>query len=162
MENWKILDDQVADAAWRFIFSELHFSPYIHEKKITVGSAFPNTTFDISKFYNGGFSEQAYEELHKVSIWWFKDIAVNERVFALKWQQTSFSFTPSLPFELDEFGEWFVPMFPNGDYEFFLSPDFCNGIFADGISFKITFWGRKMIDSLKIHFPTMFTGNEVV
>jgi hypothetical protein len=162
MENWQELDDVVAVGAWNFIFIDLKFSPYIYGEKISVNSTLPKTTFDISKFYNSGFSEQAYEDLHRVAIFWFKDIAINGKIFALKWQQSAYSFTPFLPFELDEFGEWLVPLFPNGDFEFFLSPDFSNGIFADGINFKITFWGSKIIDSLKINFPMMFEGNEII
>jgi hypothetical protein len=52
-------------------------------------------------------------------------------------------------FELDEFNDWLIPLFPNGDYTFFLTSDFKNILFADGINFTISFAGEDIVQEVK-------------
>jgi hypothetical protein len=147
MSNWKLLNKKEYNALWKFVYEELCFNPYNDEYQKKISFPMPNISFDISNFYNENFSENFYETLHSLGVKWFKYIGINQKIYALNWQHDCYSFDPFSPFEKDEFNEWLIPLFPNGDYLFFISPDFDNGIFADGIDLKLYFWGTNMIDT---------------
>ena len=74
-------------------------------------------------------------------------------MYALDWQHDCYAFDPILPFERNEFDDWLISIFPNGDYLFFLTSNFQNGIFADGINLKISFWGNEMLQALEANKP---------
>lgn len=153
MKNWKILDTIEYNHAWDFVFSKCHFKPYEKQELITLPN--PNLCLDISQFYNDGFSEDLYKELHESAHAWFEKISNGKRMYALNWQHDCYSFSTDSPFEKDEFGEWLIPVFPNGDYTFFLTQDFRNGIFADGINFRLLIWGESLIKILEAKMPNM-------
>ncbi len=77
-------------------------------------------------------------------------------MYALNWQHDCYSFLPELPFEKDQFDEWLIPIFPNGDYLFFLTKNFQNGVFADGINLSISIFGKDIIREFEINKPSMF------
>ncbi|MGN8844136.1 DUF2716 domain-containing protein [Niallia sp. HCP3S3_B10] len=56
-----------------------------------------------------------------------KSIIIGEKVYALDWMHNGYLFDPTLNFETDEFGDWLIPIIPNGDH-FFLQRDFKWGI----------------------------------
>ncbi|WP_164972745.1 DUF2716 domain-containing protein [Lacibacter luteus] len=157
MNNWKILKDVENKKVWDFVFSELHFKP--HEEKELITLPLPNKYFDISRFYNDGFVEELYNNLHESAQAWFEKISNGERMFALNWQHDCYSFTADLPFEKDEYNEWLIPVFPNGDYLFFLTNDFKNGIFADGVNFQLLIWGGDIIKAFETKTPDMLKVN---
>ena len=73
-----------------------------------------------------------------------------ERMYALDWQHQCYSFNPFLPFKkYGHPGRWEIPAFPNGDHHFFLTKDFKNGIFGDGIHKSISFFGKEMVEQCK-------------
>jgi hypothetical protein len=154
MNNWKLLNDLEYKQSWDFISDKLNFKPY--QKKDTILLPIPNKHFDISDYYNDGFIDELYDDLHNCALLWFKTIANGERMYALNWQHECYSFEVDLPFEKTEFNEWIIPVFPNGDFLFFLTRDFKNGIFADGINFTICLWGDDMMNALEINTPKMF------
>lgn len=151
MKNWILLRDVDNDNLWNVIYNKYKFQP--HEQTEIIFLPNPNLTFNISDFYNDGYVDDIYDELHSVAIKWFIDIFDKERLYAVSWQHEGYSFLPNLPFEYDEFGEWLIPVFPNGDFNFFLSKDLKNGIFADGINFSISFFGEDLLKSIIINRP---------
>jgi hypothetical protein len=153
MENWKKLDDLDERNAWGFITNKLNFQPYNKECIVRLPS--PNKVFEISKYYDEGFNEELYSNLHESILSLFKKIAKGGRMYALNWQHDCYSFSPYLLFEKDEFDEWLVPVFPNGDYLFFLTEDFDNGIFADGVNLKFSIWGENIVTALEYEVPIM-------
>lgn len=148
MKNWAVLSEPEYKLSWDFIYDCLQFHPNDENQEL-IALPFPSRCFDISTYYNDGFREELYEDLHECALKWFKQICDGKRLFALDWQHDCYSFDCYLPFEKDEFGEWLVPVFPNGDYLFFLTNDFRNGVFADGINLKMSFWGEDMMGIVK-------------
>ena len=155
MKNWTLISDLEAECFWNIIYNEFQFQPNKVCKELILLPK-PNILYDISNFYNDGFKEELYNNLHESAIIWFKDISEGSRIYAFNWQHECYSFLPELPFEKDEFDEWLISVFPNGDYIFFMSSDFKNGIFADGINLSISFFGEKIIKSLEFNKPNIF------
>ncbi|MBX3254202.1 MAG: DUF2716 domain-containing protein [Chitinophagaceae bacterium] len=149
MKNWKLLSDSEMQV-WDFIYNKLDFKPTMDKENLIILPA-PSQCFDISQFYNEGFNEYLYDDLHKSSMSWFETISEGKRIYALNWQHDCYSFTTKLPFEKNEFGEWLISIFPNGDYIFFLSSDLNNGVFADGINCRLSFFGKTMMKAIKLN-----------
>lgn len=143
MSNWKLLDNSAYTSVWNFVYDKLHFKPYNKEHLISFLCHY--ICFDLTSFYDNGFNEALYDNLHEEILVWFKKASNGEELYALNWQHDCYAFNPDLPFEKDEFNEWLIPVFPNGDYLFFLTKDFKNGIFADGINFTFSFWGMNSL-----------------
>nr|MDH3176160.1 DUF2716 domain-containing protein [Bacillus pumilus] len=75
---------------------------------------------------------------------------------ALDWQHECYWITPYGSFEKDEFGEWTVPVLPNGDYYFFLSKEMHWGLLGHPWEQSITIFGEGLIDSFTRHHPILF------
>ncbi len=150
MSNWIAISESEYNKVWDFVFNNLDFKP--HEKKV-INLTTPNICFDISSFYNDGFREELYDNLNESALQWFKNVYSGIKMYALNWQHDCYSFNPNFPFEKDEFEEWLIPVFPNGDYLFFLTSDFNNGIFADGINLKFSLWGEDLIKAFEFIKP---------
>jgi len=159
MNNWKQLDVAHYTRVWDFVYKNLDFKPY-NEPNSIINVSSKSLFFDISEYYNEGFKEELYENLHCNVLNCFREIH-EDLLYALNWQHDCYSFSPNQPFELDEFGEWIIPVFPNGDYIFFLTKSLEEGIFADGINCSIVFFGERLIDSLMENMPKMFIKKNV-
>ncbi len=151
MNNWKKINDMEHNKLWSFIYDNLHFYPY--GKKNLIDLPKPNRCFDISNFYNDGFRDDLYEDLHRVALLWFEKISKGERMYALDWQHDCYSYRADLLFEKNEYDEWLIPIFPNGDYLFFLTSDYKNGVFADGINFRLSIWGGDIVQAVETQMP---------
>lgn len=149
MKNWKLLNEIENKSVWSFVYDKLDFQPHNKNQKEILNIPHPNKCFDISMFYDDGFNEKLYNDLHATALFWFERISNGREMYALNWQQDSFSFRSNLPFEKNDFNEWLIPVFPNGDYLFFLNRELTNGIFADGINFKLSFWGENLLNTLE-------------
>lgn len=155
--NWKLLSELKHKQVWDFVYDKLLFRPTNDDEKELIILPHPNKCFDISNFYNKGFIEELYDDLHISILLWFDRISNHKRMYALNWQHECYSFDVDLPFEKNEFDEWLVPVFPNGDYIFFLTGDFQNGIFADGINLTLSLWGGEVIKALEYKTPKILT-----
>ena len=169
MSNWKLLDDKTRELAWDFVYDNCCFHPYNSPKfdsrfkKVSVIKLpKPNVYYSTKKYF---VAED--EECSPSEIKWFENFNSNlqnklisifktltkkkgERMYALDWQHQGYSFNPFLPFEKYGHPEtWEIPAFPNGDYLFFLTKDFKNGIFGDGIHHSISFFGKEMVEQCK-------------
>lgn len=151
MNNWQILNED--NTSWDFIYENLKFNPYSKEEKII--SKLKKTTISLRKYFNELEDEQFYEKFNNAALETLKSMVnKNESIIALNWQHDSFSFNPNLNFELDEFGDWLVPIFPNGDYTFFLTNNFENIIFCNGIDLEISFFGERLQSCDLVNFLT--------
>lgn len=56
----------------------------------------------------------------------------------------------------NEFDEWTVPIFPNGDYYFFIHKDFEWGYLGHPWERTITVFGKELIKGFEKHRPRMF------
>lgn len=145
MKNWRILNNIECKMIWEFIYTELSFNP-IDRARPLIKLPFPNKSYDLSNLYNKEFDNTFFNKLEEKAIDLFLNIAKNERIYALSWQHDCYSFNPNLPFEKDEFEDWIVPIFPNGEYAFFITRDFKNGIFGDGVNMSMAFFGNDFVN----------------
>jgi len=156
MNNWSLLNDDNNNLIWEYIYDVLVFRPYSKSNVVLLKK--PMQCFDISNHFGAGFNEVLYDDLHEKSISVFKEIVNDSNViYALSWQHQGYTFSPYLHFEKDEFDEWYIPVFANGDFNFFLTKDRDNGVFADGVSMKIYYFGSEIIQALERNLPKMFT-----
>ncbi|WP_440603734.1 DUF2716 domain-containing protein [Bacillus sp. GB_SG_008] len=62
-----------------------------------------------------------YNDLEEKSLLAFQEVTQkSEYIYALNWQHDCYWISPYLEFTKDEFCEWTIPIFPNGDYYFFI------------------------------------------
>ena len=171
MKNWKPLDDKIDDLFWDYIYDNFFFAAHNSPKfdpkfkKISIVKLpSPNIQYSTNKYF---VNKREDEECSPSEIKWFENFNSNlqnklisifktltkkkgERMYALDWQHQGYSFNPFLPFEKYGHPEtWEIPAFPNGDYLFFLTKDFKNGIFGDGIHHSISFFGKEMLEQCK-------------
>jgi hypothetical protein len=79
------------------------------------------------------------------------------------WQHDCYEFNPRLPFEKDEFNQWLIPIYPNGDYYFFVTKDWKNVVFVDGLNPSIYLFGEKIISLFEQNKPIAFhDGNRLM
>ena len=150
MSNWKLLDDKTRELAWDFVYDNCcfhpHNSPKFHSefKKVSVIKLpKPNIYYPINEYFGEGFTKKFSDGLEKKFREIFQVLSKKkgERLYALDWHHDCYSFDPFLPFERDTYPDtWLIPALPNGDHHFFLTKDFKNGIFGDGIHFSISFF----------------------
>lgn len=159
MTNWKILNELEYNKIWDFVFEKLHFEP--HRATTLINLPIPNKCFDISRYYNEGFQDVLYTKLHTSVLFWLKEITNGTRIYALNWQHTCYSLTTDLPFEEDEFGEWLISVFPNGDFIFFVTDSLENGIFGDGINHRISIWGSEIIKVAETNMPSILINSQI-
>ncbi len=142
MNNFRLLDQNEYDKVWD-IFNELFdfkpsicLFPAIRTKK-------PQLKFDISGNYNLNFP---YDKLENLALSLFLKITKpGDRIYALDWMHSCYDFDPRQQMDRDEFGEWVVPIFPNGDYYIFLSKDFENTWFGHPWEQTITLAGEALV-----------------
>ncbi len=157
MNNWQQLNDEENIKTWNFIYNEMKFKPVTEDLKSLINLPTPCRIVDISNYYNEGFDETLYDELHEYAHFWFNKISQGKKLYALNWKHESYSFFSDLPFEKNEFDEWIISIFPNGDYIFFLTSDFKNGIFADGINLSLSFWGVEIMEVIQSRMPRILS-----
>lgn len=82
-------------------------------------------------------------------------------MYALDWQHDGYIFSPQQTMPQDEFGEWPVPVFPNGDYYFFFHQDFSWGLLGDPWKLTITVFGEELLEAID-HDPSILFQNRSV
>jgi hypothetical protein len=158
MRNWKILSEFEYNSVWNFIFDELKFNPSPYQAKKFDNLPLPNIWFDTSFIFDQVFSPSDFDELHTVALELLKKISKNNNIYALDWQHECFSFNPNLSFDRFENGDWGIPFLPDGDSTFFLTNDYSNGIYGDGINLQICFWGDELLNAFNsIEIPKILT-----
>lgn len=152
MNNWSLLEQKQYDDAWNFVYDVLQFRPRVGSELLHLPQ--PNIVFTIEEYYDAGFREDYYSDLHvKIHKIFQLLTRQGERIIALNWQHDCYSFDPRIEFERDEFDEWLIPVFPNGDYIFFLKEDYSNGVFGDGLHLSLSFYGKELVEALSVHKP---------
>ncbi|MBC1334870.1 DUF2716 domain-containing protein [Listeria booriae] len=75
----------------------------------------------------------------------FKEI-FGDFAYALDWQHTCYEFDPNEAYLQNEFGEWLVPFFPDGDYHFFLDKSMQAGWLGHPWRRTVTIIGARAIN----------------
>lgn len=168
MENWIPFSHQEYDQIWDRIYRGFNFKP-----STSIFPSFqvphPFITYDISDYLRDSINLDAYDtledsadldaydDLEEQALDAFKELtSVDEYILALDWQHESYWVNPRLEFEKDEFGEWTIPIFPNGDYYFFIQKDFKWGYLGHPWEKSITIFGEEVINAFDEHKPRMF------
>lgn len=156
MENWIPFSHQAYEQIWDRIYRDFNFKP-----STSIFPSFqvmhPFITYDISDYLRDSIDLDAYDDLEKQSLDAFKEItSVDEYILALDWQHESYLVNPHLEFEKDEFGEWTIPIFSNGDYYLFIQKDFKWGYLGHPWEKSITIFGEELINAFDEHKPRMF------
>lgn len=154
--NWMEYTDEEYAKIWDRIDSKLKFSPS--------DSTFPSfkvpspfVTYDISHYFGESIELNVLADLEDKALQVFKEnTASNEYIMALDWQHECYWVNPHLEFERNEFDEWIIPVFPNGDYYFFIQKDIKWGYLGHPWEQSITIFGKELIESFERNKPEMF------
>lgn len=124
MRNFKQLTQEEYDKVWDQFYNLFHFNPGINNFP-AIKTNKPQLKFDIKNFFSK--NDNHLTKLEEVALTLFNRISkFGDRLYALNWQHQCYDFDPRKQMDRDEFGEWIVPVFPNGDYYIFLTKDFEN------------------------------------
>ncbi|WP_338780077.1 DUF2716 domain-containing protein [Metabacillus sp. FJAT-52054] len=156
MKNWIPFSDKDYNQAWDRIDKDLKFKPSISDFP-SFKMPHPFITYDISDFFGDSADLALYDDLEEKLLDVLKENTLeNEYIMALDWQHDCYWVNPHLEFEKDEFGEWAIPIFPNGDYYFFIQKDFKWGYLGHPWEKSITVFGKELINAFDKHKPRMF------
>ncbi|MFB8424888.1 DUF2716 domain-containing protein [Priestia megaterium] len=153
MKNWIQLSEQEEKKFWKRIYKEFKFKPSTSRfPSFKVPSPF--ITYDISNFFGETADLELYDRIENKALNAFKNITlVDEYILALDWQHECYWVNPHLEFKKDKFGEWVVPVVPNGDYYFFIQKDFQWGFLGHPWEKSITIFGEDFIKSFNEQQP---------
>jgi hypothetical protein len=156
MKNWIKLSDKDYREVWDKVYKEFEFEPSTSTFP-SFKVATPFVTYDISQYVDLQHEFDIYDDLEEKALTTFKKItAHDEYIYALDWQHESYLMNPNLEFHKDEFDEWLIPIFPNGDYYFFTQKDFRWGYLGHPWERTITVFGQEIIDVFEKSKPRMF------
>lgn len=152
MENWLSLTKEEYKFVWDKIDKHFNFNPSTTKfPSFTVSSPF--ITYDVSTFPN----DHELNDLGEKSLYVFQQITQNnEYMYALDWQHPGYWINPYLNFQKNEFGEWIVPIYPDGDYYFFIQKDFNWGYLGHPWEKSITIFGEELINLFNKNKPIIF------
>jgi hypothetical protein len=115
--------------------------PAIHELA-------PSVTFDLSAIPDGPRHGAAYDAINaealRCFVWALADV---DEMVVLDWQHPAYRFFPGHQ-ALTGQAEWKVPVYPDGDYYAFLTPDLSEGTFGHPWEKTLCVMGRRMVGSL--------------
>lgn len=163
MDNWTPLSNPEYDRIWSRIYRDIKFKP-----SMSIFPSFqvptPFISYDISEYLidsrdldAGSIELDAYDNLEEKALDAFKELTlVGECMLALNWEHECYWVNPRLEFVKNEFGEWTIPIFPNGDYYFFIEKDFKWGYLGHPWEKSITVFGKELINAFDKHKPRMF------
>lgn len=156
MENWLELSETEYEQVWDHIYDQLKFKPSM-SKFPSFKVPTPFITYDISLYFGESEDMDAYEDLEEKALLVFQEInSKDEYIYALDWQHDGYWINPHLEFPKNEFNEWMVPIFPNGDYYFFVHKEFKWGYLGHPWERSITLFGEQLIKGFEKHKPRMF------
>jgi hypothetical protein len=158
MNAWKILKKEERILAWDDFYLKFDFHPSTRKKDWPgIKEPNPSLTFRISHIFGKG--EEYYNSLHDnlidVFLQAFKSLVPKYGwIFALDWQHECYKFYPH---ELNEFGEWMVPILPNGDYYIFFEKNLDFGVFGHPWEGTMCIFGEDLIAKIEQNKPSLFT-----
>jgi hypothetical protein len=146
---------------WNRFYAEFRFRPITNSFfQPTIREPSPSESYYIGHIY--GHGGERYNELNNdlmaFALAMFQSLTVpDESIYALDWHHQTYRFFPHIAFGLDEFGEWPVPILPNGDYYIFFKESFTWGVFGHPWEKTMCFWGDDLLSFLHEHKPKLLT-----
>ncbi|GIN84779.1 hypothetical protein J6TS2_11650 [Heyndrickxia sporothermodurans] len=160
INNWIELTHDEEKNVWSKILNDFQFSPSISKfPSFILPGAF--ITYNISTYLNwpGDLEEyeMIYKDLEEKSLFAFQELTdPDEYFYALDWQHPCYWVNPYLEFPRDDFNEWTIPIFPDGDYYFFIQKEFNWGFLGHPWEESITIFGSELIEVFEKNCPKMF------
>jgi len=137
--SWTVLSSRENDKVWTKVNRVVKWKPGLQCSRMKPPR--PYIVYDVS----AGFKEDGR---------FLADL--EETMYALDWQHEGYMFRPHGQLPKDEYGDWPVPIFPNGDYYFFFQRDFEWGVLGDPWRQTMTLYGEKLLDHIEHHPPVIF------
>ena len=123
MTNWRELNEIEEKQVWDTFYNLFDFKPSI-KKFPGIKTSLPTKKFSTKKYFS---LDAPLDKLETLALTLFRSVSKpGERLYALNWHHQCYDFDPRLEMDRDEFNEWIIPIFPNGDYYIFLTKDFHN------------------------------------
>jgi len=162
MSAWQELTGDAEISVWNRFERDFLFLPSVDAGKCRgIREPAPSETYSISQVYDGDESHYAKlnAELQRWGLNAFQELLPLESDWlnVLDWQHPCYRFYPHIPFELDEFDEWTIPILPNGDYYIFLEQEFTWGIFGHPWEQTMCIFGSPLLEILKKSRPELLT-----
>ncbi|MGO1059230.1 DUF2716 domain-containing protein [Planococcus sp. FY231025] len=158
MENWQELSAEENHFVWERVYNEFYFEPSIH---VFPGFQVPKPFITYNIFSLADFEKnlESFADLEAKVRWVFQGlIAPDEYIYALDWQHAGYRMNPHLEMRRNEWNEWLVPLYPDGDYYFYLQKDFEWGYLGHPWEGTITLFGEKLLERFEKHRPLLFAG----
>lgn len=158
MENWQELSAEENHFVWERVYNELYFEPSIH---VFPGFQVPKPfiTYNISSLADSEENLEPFADLEAKARCVFQELtAPDEYIYALDWQHAGYRMNPYLEVRRNEWNEWLVPLYPDGDYYFYLQKDFEWGYLGHPWEGTITLFGEKLLEQFEKHHPLLFAG----
>lgn len=159
--NWTELTKSEEKTVWKKVYKEFKFKPSISKFPSFVVPS-PFITYDISAYRNWSGDREEFEKIYKdledKSLFAFQKLSNKDECFyALDWQHPCYWINPFLEFPRDEFNdEWTIPIFPDGDYYFFIQKELNWGFLGHPWEKTITVFGKGLIKAFEKYSPRMF------
>ncbi|KQN98941.1 DUF2716 domain-containing protein [Paenibacillus sp. Leaf72] len=161
MGNWIELDSELYRVVWDKFSKDFNFKPGgLKENSPTFITPRPFVIYDISHLYGNGF-EFRYKDLEKCIVNAMLECTDEyEYIYVLDWQHDSYLFNPHLESTKNEWGEWPIPLYPNGDYYFFLNKTMTWGYLGHPWENSICIFGNEFLKAVERIKPKLF--NKVI
>ncbi|MCY8507315.1 DUF2716 domain-containing protein [Bacillus atrophaeus] len=153
MMNWRALSHTKQERIWSEVNQLIKWKPGSRFHHIIPPD--PYRVFDISSGVSGKASNDGVVRV-------LSDLETSIlKAFQLctgknYWQHDGYTFSPHQAMPKDEFGDWPVPIFPDGDYYFFFHQDFSWGLLGDPWKCTITVFGEELLKSIDKYPPILF------
>ena len=110
----------------------------------------PSITFDLRVIRDGPQLAAAYDAINAEALRSFVfALAGVPDLVVLNWQHSAYRFRPAAQaLKWNKKSEWKVPVYPNGDYYVFLTPDYSHGTFGHPWEKTLCVFGTPLIGSL--------------
>lgn len=108
----------------------------------------PSLTLDLSAIADGPRRGSAYDAINaealRCFVWALEDV---DELVVLDWQHPAYRFRPSVQ-ALIWRAEWAVPVYPDGDYFAFMTPDYAEGTFGHPWEQSLCIMGTRLVETL--------------
>ncbi len=152
---WVELDPAAYGEAWTLFDARFSFRAGVDaEAWPAIREPVPSLTFDLSVIDDGAPRGAAYDAINaealRAFVWALPDV---DELVVLDWQHPGYRFRPAAH-ALTWRAEWQVPVYPDGDYFAFLTPDLSEGTFGHPWEETLCVFGERMRSSLGASLST--------
>jgi hypothetical protein len=127
---WTELGDDEYARCWAAFESRFGFRAGISaESWPAISEPAPSITFDLGAIGAGARRDAAVDAINAEALRAFVWSLPDDELVVLDWHHPAYRFRPAVQAR-EWHAEWTVPVFPNGDYYAFLTPDLAHGTFG--------------------------------